>query len=175
MLELELSCLQLLRAIREAKIALYVETLTQIVLWMLALDHTNYSRWLTVHIRDMCELPVKHSNVFQQCSSGSVVHKTKRPFSAIALNHTHEQENASIKGDGGAVGLTENPAALRLWMVCGLEVARMIKEFENVVPPSKFLGHHEQTPSTQTAFKKDVLSVFLEFKELGSPFEEQGD
>ena len=60
-------------------------------------------------------------------------------------------------------------------MVCGPEVARMIKEFENVVPSCKVLGHHEQTPSTQTAFKKDVLSVVSEFNELGNPFEEQGD
>lgn len=112
---------------------------------------------------------------FNSVAVGQLYTRQNDQFSAIALNHTHKQENASIKGDGGAVGLTENPAALRLWMVCGLEVARMIKEFENVVPPSKFLRHHEQTPSTQTAFKKDVLSGFLEFKELGSPFEEQGD
>ena len=71
--------------------------------------------------------------------------------------------------------MTENPAALRRWMVSGPEVARMIKEFENVVPSCEFLGHHEQTPSTQTAFKKDVLSVVSEFNELGNPFEEQGD
>ena len=71
--------------------------------------------------------------------------------------------------------MTENPAALRRWMVSGPEVAGMIKEFENVVPSCKFLRHHEQTPSTQTAFKKDVLSVVSEFNELGNPFEEQGD
>ena len=60
-------------------------------------------------------------------------------------------------------------------MVSGPEVVRMIKESENVVPSSKFLGHHEQTLSMQTAFKKDVLSVISEFKELGNLFEEQGD
>jgi len=43
-LDLELCCLQLVRAIREANFALYVETLTQIVPWMFALDHTNFSR-----------------------------------------------------------------------------------------------------------------------------------
>ena len=113
---------------------------------------------------------MKHPNVFQQFSSGSfVVQKPKQPSSAIALDHAHEQENASIKGDGGAVGLTENPAALRRWRVSGPKVARMMKDFENVVPSCKFLGHHEQTPSTQTAFKKDVLSVVSEFKELGNP------
>ena len=50
----------------------------------------------------------------------------------------------------------------------------MIKGFENVIPSSKVLGHHEQTPSTQTAFKKDVLSETSEFKELGNLFDEQG-
>lgn len=44
-----------------------------------------------------------------------------------------------------------------------------------MVPSCKFLGHHEQMPSMQTAFKEDVLSVVSEFKELGNPFEEQGD
>ena len=35
----------------------------------------------------------------------------------------HEQENEISKGGGGAVGLTDNPAALKHWMV-----ARSIKE-----------------------------------------------
>ena len=68
--------------------------------------------------------------------------------------------------------MTENPATLRRWMVFGPEVVRMIKEFKNVVPSSRFLGHHEQM---ETAFKKDVLTVVSEFKELGNHFEEQGD
>ena len=73
LLDFELCCQKLVRAIREANFALYIETLTDIVPWMFALDHINYSRWLPVHIRDMCELPVKHTNVFQQFSSGSFV------------------------------------------------------------------------------------------------------
>ena len=66
----------------------------------------------------------KHAEVFRQFPSGSfVVHKTKRPFSSIALDHTPEQEKAAIKGDGGAVGLTENPAAWRRRMISGSETA----------------------------------------------------
>lgn len=40
-------------------------------------------------------------------------------FSAITFDHAHEQNNAYVKGDGGAVGLTENPEALRRWMLAG--------------------------------------------------------
>ena len=34
------------------------------------------------------------------------------------------------KGDGGAVGLTENPQALERWMIIGPELSRHIQEFE---------------------------------------------
>ena len=38
---------------------------------------------------------------------------SSKRFSAIAIDQAHEQNHAIVKGDGGAVGLTENPSALR--------------------------------------------------------------
>ena len=58
------------------------------------------------------------------------VSKTSKPFSAIPIDQAHEQNNALVKGEGGAVGSTENLSALRRWMVSGLEIARIINEFE---------------------------------------------
>jgi hypothetical protein len=55
---------------------------------------------------------------------GFIVHKTMRPFSALAIDHTHEQNNKIFKGDGGAVNLMENQRALLQWMVAGPEIAR---------------------------------------------------
>ena len=48
-----------------------------------------------------------------------MVKKTAHRFSAIAIDQGHEQTNAAVNNDGGAVGLTKNPAALRRWMVSG--------------------------------------------------------
>ena len=59
-----------------------------------------------------------------------MVHKTSNKFSAMALDQSHEQNNAMVKGSGGAVGLTGNPGALRRWMVAGPEIARLTTEFE---------------------------------------------
>ena len=59
------------------------------------------------------------------------IQKTNRVFSAKPIDHAHEQNNAYIKGDRGAVGLTDNPSALRRWMIAGPEVARIIEEFHN--------------------------------------------
>ena len=40
-----------------------------------------------------------------------MVQKSKHVFSLIALDQNHEQENESVKGVRGAIGLTENPVA----------------------------------------------------------------
>jgi len=105
----------------------------------------------------------------------SVVHRTKRLFSSIALDHAHEQVNAVVKGKGGAVGLTENPATLRIWIVAGPELARMVEEFEEVISASESQNHHESKPAIQSAFAKDVVNLVPSFEELGSPVKEVGE
>ena len=59
-----------------------------------------------------------------------VVHNTQKPFSSIALDHAHEQVNAVVNGEGGAVGLTDSPDVLLRWMVSGPEESRMVEELE---------------------------------------------
>lgn len=67
------------------------------------------------------------------------VKKTKHAFSAIALDQAHEQNNAFVKGDGRAVGLTKNSSL-------GPEMAGVIGEFENSTKTRQDneLRHHEQ-------------------------------
>ena len=59
----------------------------------------------------------------------NLIKETDSKFSNIAIDQAHEQNNAIVKGDGGAIGLTEEPAALRRWMVAGPEISRLIDEF----------------------------------------------
>ena len=131
MLEFELTILQLVHAIRNANFSQYQESLMSLIPWMFALDQVNYARWLAVHIGDMSALHITHPAIHAQFCLGSfVAHKSNRVFSSIALDQAHEQVNALVKGEGGAVGLTENPSALRRWMVAGPEIARMVQEVE---------------------------------------------
>ena len=93
---------------------MYLDALTEFVSWFHALDHTNYAHWIPVHLRDMAQLSMKNPDVAKEFNEGNfTVRKINRVFSAIAIDHAHEQNNAHIKGDGGAVGLTDNPSALR--------------------------------------------------------------
>jgi len=172
-LQLELVIMIYVRAIRESDFLLYIDALTKLVPWFFALDHTHYARWTPVHLRDMVALKQTHPAIFSEFLKGNfTVKKTSHTFSAIAIDQAHEQNNACVKGDGGAVGLTENPAALRRWMVSGPEMARVIGEFEasaekRHVPDSR---HHEQTKHVQTAFARDVKSLTDTISEMGNPF-----
>ena len=174
-LELELTVLEFVRSIREGNFHLYVEALSKLTPWMFALDLYNYSRWLPVHIRDMMMLKEKLPSVFAEFVRGKfVVQKTQHFFSLIALDHNHEQQNEAIKGDGGAVGLTESPSALRRWMVAGPETARVVNKFESTFEATKPSDkrHHEQVPSVQKAFSNDVQGLISVLEEIGNPFME---
>ena len=66
------------------------------------------------------------------CKTGNfTIQKTNRVFSAIPIDQAHEQNNACIKSDGGAVGLIDKPSALLRWMVAGHKVAALIEDFED--------------------------------------------
>ena len=65
----------------------------------------NYSRWLPVFINDMKSLP---EDVKEELPKNWVVQKTEKKFSAMPIDQAHEQNNAIVKGTGGAVGLTES-------------------------------------------------------------------
>lgn len=174
-LQLQLTVLDLVHAMRSADFQKYLETLVLLMPWMFALDRTNYARWLSVHIRDMQKLETDHNTVHSHFASGGfVVQKTKNKFSAIPLDQAHEQCNALVKGDGGAVGLTSNPNALKRWMIAGPEVSRMIKEFEEQTSETNTLqnDHHDQIESVQSAFKEEVKALISSFEAIGSPFEE---
>ena len=76
--------------------------------------------------------------------------------------------NAEIKGAGGAIGMTENDAALQRWLVSGPEIARMINEFERIFDnyhDPQILEHHDSSLSNLLKFKQNV-KAFLTTGEL---------
>ena len=52
-----------------------------------------------------CPTTTLHPEVHQEfCSRGFAVHKTNNSFSAISIDHAHEQCNALVEGGGGGGG-----------------------------------------------------------------------
>ena len=113
------------------------------------------------------------SDVYRHFMLGNfTAEKTYHVFSSMALDQNHEQMNKIIKGDGGAVGLTENQSALLRWMTAGPEIARLINEFET---DSLNLNnkHNEQTPANQVEFRSNVKQLAEVIKNMGNPFMNQ--
>ena len=77
-------------------------------------------------------------------------------FSATPLDQAHEQNNAKVNYSGGAVGSTENPVGLKIWMVSGPEQARLLVEFERHYSTND-LRIHEKGLSTQQWIKPQPI------------------
>ena len=121
--------------------------------WMFALNH--YAWWLPVNIRYTVLLHDTHRDAYDQfVQCYFTAQKSTQVFSSIVPDQNHEQLNRLIKGDGGAVGITENPGALLRWMVSGREVARLVNELEYTQHVGRGSRHHEHTSCVQIDFKK---------------------
>ena len=74
----------------------------------------------------------------------------------MGIDQHHEQLNKDVKGDGGAIGLTEDENKLLRWMVCGPEAVRVVSKFEAACilkdEKSTEFRHHEQTSGFQQRF-----------------------
>ena len=70
-IELELLTCRFVRSLREGDFLLYVQVCDELCAWFFALDHTNYARWLPIHIRDMVELAEKHPDVHAEYLNGN--------------------------------------------------------------------------------------------------------
>ena len=159
-LQLQLTILVFVRSIRSGNFPLYIPSLTKLVHWFSTFDHYHYARWISVHLRDMMALSHLHPDIHTEFVKGHfTVKKTSHAFSNLAIDQAHEQNNAVVKDDGGAVGLTECPAALQRWMASGPEMARVINDFEISVDSAlctSDMRHHEHRPGVQKISLQDV-------------------
>ena len=103
------------RYLREDNFQLYVETLGKLAL--LEVSASSYQKHDPAEGHtSKCLPPVRTSSLI---GAGHT-------FSSMALDQNHDV----IKGDGGAMGLTKNPAALLRWMVARPKIARLVNEFD---------------------------------------------
>ena len=125
----------------------------------------------------MLALEQMHPDVYTEFSRGHFsIRKTEKAFSMIAIDQAHEQNNAVIKCDGGAIELTVDKTALRRCMVAGPEISRLVDELVALSgnqQSKKSQKHHEETFSFQRDFLTKVNKLKDTISVLGNPFEEE--
>ena len=111
-----------------------------------------------------------------------VVNKTNPAFFSLPIDQAHEQNNKIVKGDRGAIGLTDSSTQLLRWMVSGPEISRIITDFElsqEIVrnttkqEQQEDLRHHKQIKGVQNTFCKQVNAVCSTTEEMRKPFADQ--
>ena len=85
----------------------------------------------------------------------------------MAIDQAHKQTNAVIKGESGAIDVTDDPSALRRWMVAGPEVSHLAKD------ANENTRYHEQTAQAQRIFFETVGKLLNATKEMGNPFQKE--
>ena len=174
-LTLILKCLIYVRAIREANIDAYINVLSYWVRWCFLFDHPNYARYTPVHLTDLWNAKWENSSVYRILQNGIfAVNKTNKRFSNIHLDQNHEQLNDYLKKNGGIVGLTEDPAALKRFVVCAPLVGELCKDFEasfmDVHGETSTNKHHAESLYMQQRFLKDNESLLKTISTQGNPF-----
>ena len=130
-LHFQLTILLFVRSLREKNFQLYKDACKSLAPWFFALDRTHCARWLPVHIRDMECLETEIPAIVVEFKNGNfVVNKTNRAFSSLPIDQAHKQNNKIVKGDGGAIGLTDSSTQLLRWLVSGPEMSRINNDFE---------------------------------------------
>lgn len=78
-----------IRSLREGDFPLYVQVCDDLCSWFHVMVHTNYARWLPVHVRDMVQLPEKHPQLYAEFLKGNfVVQRSPHKFSLIGKDHS---------------------------------------------------------------------------------------
>ena len=174
-LELETLMLLYVGSLHEGNFQLYLESFTKIVPLKFALDHTHFSRWLPVHIRDMTLLSEDHPKICDEfCAGKFVVHKTSDKLSAMIIDQYHKLNNALIKESGGAVGLITD-RSIKTLDGGRCRSCKLVNEFEALRSCNQITDfrHYGQRPGVQTSFLKEVKALVAVIEEMGNQFLEQ--
>ena len=113
----------------------------------------------------MMQLSHMHPQLYTEFLKGNfIVQKSDWKFSLIGKDQSHEHSNKNLQAYGGAVGLYDNPEALKLFMLAVRDCTRCINEFEAVLDTTSNTAHQEETIVLQAMFWTNVL-VFAEVAE----------
>ena len=100
-IELEMLLFLFVRSLRQSDFSLFTPSFEAMLPWLAALDHSNYLRWSCTCACDMHRLP---TSIADELFKGHcTIKKTERIFSASGIDQAHEQNNKSVKIDGGDI------------------------------------------------------------------------
>ena len=132
--QLELLICRFVHSLRDGDFELYVQVMGELCPWFFVFDHTNYSRWLPVHVNDLVMLPTVHPGIYDEFMKGDfVVQRSNHKFSLMAKDQSREHSNRQLQaGGGGLSDIYDDTDSIALYMLAGPDSVRLINTFESV-------------------------------------------
>ena len=94
-------------------------------------------------------------------------------YSQASLLTRHVNRTMPLLKEMEELLASDNPSALQCWISAGPEVSRVVEEFHKELDHyirRTVTYHHDQSPTVQATFGKDVLSLNNLMEDLGNPF-----
>ena len=167
--------LRFIRAEREGNWNLHINSFQEMLPLMTLYDHTNYTRWGTIYLADMQQLPETAPEVHSEFMDGNfVVKESEGRFNQVSPDQALEHINKKCKSSGGLVGITRTESALNRWMLTCSDHARLSDDIHAMVGAStKHHGQRKENPrSRKDRDEKDVVRLEKTLEEF-NPFGRQ--
>lgn len=152
--------LQFVKSLKDANFPKYIASLDSLMDWVCASAHHHYTKNLPVHLRDMVTLEEVHPGIYAEFMEGKfVAQKTKRSFSAMGFDQTHEQLNDWLKNESGTIGNLDDPQTCLREQVTRPEMARCLTEIQWSKPAKDSendSNHHEMYLQYQKKFQVTI-------------------
>ena len=118
--------LRFIRAEREGIWSLHINSFQEMLPLMVLYDHANYSRWGTIYLADMQQLPHTAPEVNSEFMAGNfVVKESSGSFNQLHTDQALEYINKMCNSSGGLIGITKIQSALNRWMLTCCDRARL--------------------------------------------------
>ena len=142
--------LNFIRAEREGRWNLHLNTVAQMLPYFFAYDHTNYARWATIYLADMRQLEETAPQVHGEFEAGNfTVKRSTNQFNQVWSDMALEQSiNRDSKTRGGLIGITQKPAALARWFLTAhkrAEITTATKSMCGMEIPDTAGGPHKES------------------------------
>ena len=133
------------RPVRTGDWALHLKTLEEFGPFFFALNRSSYARFVPVYVAMMQDLRLKNPRAWTYLEKHWVVRKSLVSFTSLGCDHALEQVNRALKGDGGLVGITNNPSTrTKFFLIQDELLAIKAKSFGRSATASK---HHKDSPA----------------------------
>lgn len=154
------------RSLREGIWSLYLYSFKCMLPYFMRYDHINYSRWGTIYLSEMNQLP---DEILEEFENGNfVVKRSNSTFNQVDPDQSQEWLNATGKVGGGIIGITKSIPALTRWTLSynlRSEITAKTREMFHVNLDDT-LFHKERTKSRRTKDMDTEKKVLEELERL---------